>query len=393
MTKKKKRIFHFTIAVALLALGAFGMSRLIAGKPQLEKHRPSVPIPVVRTIVVKTGPECIHILGEGTVRPLQEINLVPQVSGKLIYVSPSLVNGGTFKEGELLLRIDPADYELAVILARAKVKDSDSKLKLAFESAAAAREEWWLLHAGGPKADTEPPPLVGKEPQLAASQAGLAASRAELRKALLHLERTELSAPFDGRVSQESVDVGQYVSPGQVLASLYSTNAAEIVIPLEDADLFWFHVPGFTPGYGRGSKATVRARIAGRDMSWQGRVVRAEGKLDERTRMINVVIRVERPYAKRPPLGVGLFVSVDIEGRTIPEATMIPRSALHRQDIVWVVDKDGRLCFRKVEIARFSGDMVIIRSGLSDGEAVVVSPIKAVTDGMNVRSAKPSEVN
>jgi len=228
---------------------------------------------------------------------------------------------------------------------------------------------------------------------LAAAQAGLAAARAELKKALLHLERTELSAPFDGRVSQESVDVGQYVSPGQVLASLYSTNAAEIVIPLEDADLFWFHVPGFTPGHGRGSKATVRAGIAGRDMSWHGRVVRAEGKLDERTRMINVVVRVGRPYDKRPPLSVGLFVSVDIEGRTIPEATMIPRSALHQQDIVWVVDNNGRLCFRKVEIAKFSGDRVILRSGLSDGEAVVVSSIKSVTDGMNVRSATPGEVN
>jgi len=393
MTRKKKRIFHFTITILLVALGAFGMSRLIKNKPQLEKHRPSVPIPVVKTIVVKTGPEPMHILGEGTVRPLQEINLAPQVSGKVIYVSPSLVNGGTFKEGELLLRIDPVDYELAVTLARAKVKDSDSKLKLAFELTSAAREEWWLLHAGGAKADTEPSPMVGREPQLAAAQAGFAAAQAEFRKALLHLERTGISAPFDGRVSQESIDIGQYVSPGQVLASLYSTNAAEIVIPLEDANLFWFHVPGFTPGHGRGAKAMVKARIVGRDMSWQGRVVRAEGKLDERTRMIRVVVRVESPYAKRPPLGVGLFVSVDIEGRILPEATVIPRSALHQHDVVWVVDKNGRLSFRKVKIARFSGDRVILRSGLSDGEAVGVSSIKAVTDGMIVRSVTPGEVN
>lgn len=385
MDKTKRRLFHFGIAIVLVILGVFGMRALTATKPELKKRKPAAPIPMVRTIKVNTGPQPVHISGEGTVRPLREINLVPQVGGKVIHTSPSLVNGGKFSRGETLLRIDPVDYQLAVTSAEAKVKAAESLLELTKEEASAAQEEWRLLHAGGSKADIKPPPLVAKEPQLAAAQARLEADRADLNRALLNLERTELKAPFDGRVSQETVDIGQYVSPGQALATLYSTEAAEIVLPLEDEDAFWFHVPGFTPGNSPGSPAVVRARIAGSERTWAGRVVRTQGKLDERTRMINVVVRVEKPYVKKPPLAVGLFVTVDIEGRTLPKATIIPRSALHEDEVVWVVNAEGRLHFREVDVARFQGDEAIVQAGLEDGERVVTTPLKAVTDGMAVR--------
>jgi len=393
MNKTKRRLLHFAIPIVLVTLGALGMRELTASKPEIKKRKPTAAIPMVRTIKVKTGPQSVHILGEGTVTPLREINLVPQVGGKVVHVSPALVNGGEFSQGETLLRIDPVDYQLGVTLARAKAKDAESHLKLAEEEAAAAQEEWRLLHAGGPKANRNPPPLVAKEPQLTAAQAKLEAERADLRKALLSLERTELKAPFDGRVSQENVDIGQYVSPGQALATLYSTEAAEIALPLEDEHLFWFHVPGFTPGDSPGSRAVVRARIAGRERTWSGAVVRTEGKLDERTRMINVVVRVEKPYAKKPPLPVGLFVTVDLEGHTLPNAAIIPRSALHQGDVVWVVDNDGRLHFRKVDVARVQGDDVMVQDGLKDGERVVTTPLKAVTNGMAVRIGEVKETN
>lgn len=391
MSKGKKRLLHFSVTVGLLVAGSLGMVTLIAGKPELERQKPPISLPIVRTKIIRTGPQCIRISGEGTVRPLEEINLVPEVGGKLVYVSPALVNGGEFSKDDLLLRIDPVDYQLALTMAKAKVKDSESILELAEEEAGAAQEEWRLLHSGNPKADKRPPPLVAKEPQLSAAQARLAADQADLRKALLNLERTELKAPFDGRVTQENVDIGQYVSPGQVLASLYSTRAAEIVLPLEDEDLFWFRAPGFTSGEGPGSSATVKARIAGRELSWAGEVVRSEGKLDERTRMINVVVRVNEPYAKMPPLAMGLFVSVDIKGRCLPNAAVIPRGALRQGDLVWVVDDKGVLRFRKVDVARFEDREVIVREGLKDGEAVAISPLKVVSDGMSVRGVLMAE--
>jgi multidrug efflux pump subunit AcrA (membrane-fusion protein) len=127
------------------------------------------------------------------------------------------------------------------------------------------------------------------------------------------------------------------------------------------------------------------ARFAGRNLAWTGRVERAEGKLDERTRLVNVVIRVEKPYETKPPLAVGLFVRVEIQGRELQNVTVIPRPALRENDVVWVVDKDGLLTFRKVEVARLFSDKAILKSGLQDGEMIVTSPIKAVTDGMRVR--------
>ncbi|MBW2148008.1 MAG: efflux RND transporter periplasmic adaptor subunit [Deltaproteobacteria bacterium] len=386
MSKWRKRLLHFAIAMAFIASGVLGLRALTASKPQLIKSKPTAPIPMVQAIQVKTGPQEVHVFGEGTVRPLREINLAPQVGGKVVYISPDLVNGGRFNKGDILLRIDPVDYQLAVILGKAKIKNAESRLKLAEAEADAAQEEWRLLHDGGPKETRKPPPLVAKEPQLAAAKAMLEADRAELSKALLNLERTQLKAPFDGRVGEESVDIGQYVVPGQALAALYSTEAAEIVVPLEQEDLYWFDVPGFTSNEGPGSAAVVRARIAGRERTWRGRVVRTEGKLDERTRMINVVVRVEKPNVKKPPLAVGLFVAVDIEGRTLPNATVIPRSALHQEDVVWVVDEDGQLHFRNVDIARIQGEEVIVTDGLKENEMVVINSLKAVTDGMTVHT-------
>jgi RND family efflux transporter MFP subunit len=394
MSPRKKRFIQFGISAILIVMGVVGLLVLTASKPEMKKRKPPAPVPMVRTIETNSGPKTVYIRGEGTVRPLREITLVPEVGGKVVGVSPAMVNGGVFKEGDTLLQIDPVDYELAVTLAEAKVKDAESRLELAEEEALAAVEEWRLLYSDSSSEDTKPPALVAKEPQLAAAKAGLEADKADLQKALLHLERTKLKAPFSGRVGEEKVDVGQYVSPGQTLGTLYSTEAAEIVVPLEGGDLFWFDVPAFTSIDGRGAPAVVRASIAGRELSWPGKVVRTEGRLDERTRMIHVVVLVDKPYARKPPLVFGLFVTVEIEGRKIEKAAIIPRGALHQGNVVWVLDQESRLRFRKVEIARIQGDEVLVTKGLADGETVIITPLKAVTDGMTVRMvSKPSALS
>lgn len=393
MTATKKRLVHFVLTLIFMGIGVLVFLALTASKPQLERTKPPAPMPMVRVSTIKTGPQSVTIHGEGTVAPVRQIELVPQVGGKVVYISPVLVDGGEFQKGDVLLRIDPLDYQLAVTLARAKVKDSESRLKVAEEEAAAAKEEWRLLYQKSNDIDDDPPSLVAKEPQLAAAKARLAADRADLQKALLNLKRTELKAPFNGRVSDENVDIGQYVTTAKPLATLFSTEAAEIVIPFEDEALFWFDVPGFTPGDGPGSTVKVRARVAGRDLSWSGKVERAEGMLDERTRMVNVVVRVEKPYATKPPLAAGLFVTVAIQGRTLKNATIIPRSALRENGMVWIVDDKGQLNFRPVDIARLDTNQAILRGGLNDGDRLVTSGLKAVTDGMKVRVVPQSEGN
>jgi RND family efflux transporter MFP subunit len=347
---------------------------------------------MVRATPVKIDTVAIPIRAEGTVRPLREISLIPEVSGRAVFVSPNLVDGGDFARSETLLKIDPVDYQLAVTLAEARVKDSESALQLAREEAAAAQEEWRLLNKDQPESSA-PPPLVAKLPQLEAAEAKLAADRADLQKARLNLERTEIRAPFAGRVIEENVGLGQYVTSGQALATLFATEVVEIVVPLEDESLFWFDVPGFTPGEGPGSPATVKARIAGRDLTWTGRVDRAEGRLDAGTRLINVVIRVDDPYRRKPPLAVGLFVQVEISGRRLPDTAIIPRSALRSNNIVWVVDDAGMLSFRQVKVARLFPDVAYVSEGLQSGEMIVTSTIKTVTDGMRVRIGRDAGGN
>ena len=393
MSKTKKRTIQAVFTIILIALGAFGMIKLTESKPQMKKRKMATPLPMARTLVVETASKAMVVRGEGTVTPLREIDLVPQVKGKVVFLSPAMINGGAFKKGETLLRIEPEDYRLAVTLQKSKIMNAQSLLRLAEEEAEAAREEWQQLYQDEQKEGREPSSLVLKQPQLAAARAKLAADEAHLRNARLALERTDIKAPFNGRVEKEDVGLGQYVRSGEELATLFSTDVVEIVVPLEDESLFWFHVPGFTPGKGEGAVATVQARLAGRTREWNGRVVRAEGKMDERTRMVRVVVRVDKPYAARPPLAVGLFVKVEIKGRQIPDLAIIPRSALHQGGIVWVVDTDDRLHYRKVQVARIDGEQVQIQKGLKSGEQIVISHLKTVTDGMTIRPAPQREEN
>lgn len=380
MAPTKRKWIQAALTLLVLVIGSIGMYALKESRSEAQHKKPPPPLPLVRVVDVEFVSRTVSVSGHGTVLPLREISLVPQVAGKVVEMSPALVDGGAFKTGDVLLRIDPQDYEIAVTLAKARLKDAESKFVQTREESAAAREEWAQLNG-----NSAPPPLVAKEPQLAAASAQLEASRAELTKAELQLDRTRIRAPFDGRVAEKEVDIGQYVTAGQKLAVLYATQAAEIVVPLPTEDLAWFHVPGFTDGNGQGADAVVEVQVAGETKQWSGRVVRSEGRLDQRTRMVNVVVRIEHPYATRPPLAVGLFAKVTIQGRTLDQAALIPRAALRDNDQVWVVDRTGRLIFRTVKVARLGFDGAIVRSGLNHGEQIVVSTLKGVSDGMRVR--------
>ena len=380
MTVLQKRILQFLVSLLIILGGVAGLYALKASRPAQEKRVVKTTAPAVQVVKVTVGPHTVKIAGQGTVRPLRNAQLVAQVSGKILYTSPALVNGGAFQAEEELLQIDPIDYELAVTLAAARVGDAEAEYALAQEESDAAVQEWRELNP-----DVDPPEMVARMPQLSAARAKVAAEKADLRKARLQLERTRLKAPFEGVVSEEMVDIGQYVTPGQQVATLYGTEAAEIVVPLESEHLQWFHVPGFTGDDGPGAPAAVQVAIAGQVREWPGRVMRAEGRIDERTRLINVVVRVDNPYARRPPLAAGLFARVEIEGRRLEAAALLPRSALRPGNQVWTVDDDQRLRFRKVRVARLSKAGALIDKGLAGGERVIVSKLKAVTDGMAVR--------
>ena len=226
------------------------------------------------------------------------------------------------------------------------------------------------------------------------AEAILEAAKVSLDQARRDLNRTEIVAPFDGRVRDEKVDVGQFVSRGASIAKLYATDFAEIRLPLADRQLKYLDLPGIRQAFDASEGPTVRLRahFAGAEHTWSGRIVRTEGEIDARSRMVHVVARVENPYRversadDRPPLAIGLFVRAEIEGPIEQGVTVVPRSALRDDRELMVVDAEDRLRLRTVDVLRIDREEVLIRTRLGAGERVCVSPLEVVVDGMRVRA-------
>ncbi len=388
MENRNKKVQIF-IVFLLIICGILFLLLMKLLKPEIEKKAPVIYFPKAFVIKSEIISHNVIVKGHGSVKPLNEIQIIPETSGKIVYVSENFINGGIFKKGEVLLKIDPVDYQLTVQSADARVKDSEMRFSLANQESEVAKEEWYQVHN---KSNRKISSLVAKTPQLEAARAKLKADKAELKRAKLKLERCIIRAPFNGRVHLKKTDKGQFVSPGQIIGTIFSTDIVEISISLEDKDLFWLSVPGFTTD-SEGSTAKIYSRIAGINKVWNGRIVRSEGKIDENTRMIKVVIRVENPYIERPPLAVGLFVNIEIKGRKIENCVIIPRTALRGEKNVWIVGDDNILKFKKVEVAKSYGNNYLISSGIKNGDNIVVSKLRVVSDGMKVKKVLSGKEN
>jgi len=339
--------------------------------------------PLVEVLPVEVADVPVVVTGHGEVTAKVAVDIVPQVAGKVVSTHPSLVAGGFFKSGEVLIEIDPRDYELAVERAQAAVARAKVTLEREQAEAEVAREEWNGLHP-----DEDPTALVIREPQIRQAEAEYAAAEADLSVARLNLERTRLSLPFDGVVVSESVDVGQFVGNGSRLATVYGTEVVEVRVPLDSREMAWFDVP--TRGGGKGSAAEVSVSFGGARSVWKGRVTRMEAQVDQMSRMVHVVIEVPRPYdtsSGNPALLPGSFVDVSIFGHTLEEVVAVPRYAVREDDRVWVF-ADGALQIRDVEVLRADRQQTLIASGLEEGDLVIVSSLDAVTEGMKVRQTE-----
>ncbi len=368
--------------------------------------------PLVETLHVAAGSLQVTVTAQGTVRPDREIDLVSQVAGVVEWMSPEMEVGGFFATGDLLARIDPRDYELVLEQTRAELQRTRYQLELERAEAQMATLEWQRLHP-----HRQPDPLVVRMPQVQAAEAALRASQARMEEAELRLERTHLRAPFDGRVRALAVDAGQYVGVGRTLARIYSIEKAEIVVPVPDEELAWIDVPSVEESPRQAVRASgdhqkrwlapvvISARYAGRDHQWGGRVVRSEGELDPRSRMVRLVVEVRDPYGRtttlaatdgdpdRSPLMVGLFCDVEIRGRVLRDVIELPRSALHAGDQVWTVTSDGVLKIHEATVIRIDRDTALVRLNLTDGERVITSQLKGTTDGMRVRVAEKASAS
>ncbi|MHC4430990.1 MAG: efflux RND transporter periplasmic adaptor subunit [Planctomycetota bacterium] len=378
------------VAVVVVAAGIFGLTLLIKFRKPPQREEPAILAPLVEVEQLQVQDIQMIVRGYGTVSPRVEVEIVPEVPGKVIYVHPLLKAGGLVRAGDQIIQIEPRDYELAVQQADSVVAEAQVRLDTEKAEADVARQEWDQLHP-----NTEPSsPLVLRDPQIRRAEASLKSAKAQLAVAELRLERTSLSLPFDVLVIDERVDLGQYVVVGQSLGSAYGIEAVEIEVPLEDDELAWFNVFDSTAQL-NGSKAPaksttaqVRADFGGSEHIWKGRVVRTTGQVDRTSRMVSVVVEVANPFdtsGGNPPLLPGVFADVLIEGKVLKNAVAVPRDAVRESNKVWAVN-DNRLHIRTLEIARADKEFAYAISGLEEGALIVVSSLDMVTEGMAVRT-------
>lgn len=391
MNSKLKWILPFALILAgIIAAKMFIQFGNKAQQQPIEIVPPLVEVKAIEKEVYRTAET-----SQGEVASPTEIDLTTEVRGKLVEVSPALVSGGFFKAGETLARIDSSDYEAAVQRAKAEVARAQVAKITQEAEAAVALQEWQSLGENR----GEPSDLLLRKPQLAEADANLQAAMANLKKAEKDLERTVLTAPFNGRVRQKYADVGQFLRDADRVARIYSVEAAEVRLPLPIEKTRFLDLPLDYTNADLKTEHPVQlsATFGGQEFTWEARLDRVEGEVDPRTRMIYLVARVDQPYAldpahpNRPPLAVGMFVNARILGQEIQNAVEAPRQVMHDRDTVLVVtpsDKEKQyhqINIRPVEVIQRNESTIVIRDGLNTGEKICISPLSIVTEGMLVR--------
>jgi RND family efflux transporter MFP subunit len=375
-------------------LAAFVVGIFILGqmKPQPERGEPQSFDPVAFVETVDFAPVQLRVFAQGEVRPKQEIFLTPQVGGKIVSVSPDFAAGGLIREGETLVQIEDADFRLAVTRAQAQVAQAEQALKIERAESELAQQDYQEL--SGLSDQGAPSDLALRRPQLARVEAEYQAALANLRDAQLALSRTQVKAPFSGRVRQINANVGQFVSPGFQLGQVFSTDVAEIRLPLTDEDLARLDLPLAFTDDGTGPDVTLSTIAAGKMRTWTGRVKRVDAAIDASTRQISAIVEVKDPYGAGAddgfPLAIGLFVDAEISGPKLDRAITLPRIAVQNDNTVYTIDDENRIVSNTVTVATYTRDGAIITDGLSSGDRVVISRLNAPV-GSKVRPLDPND--
>lgn len=350
--------------------------------------------PLVRVLEVYPQDIRLNVRSQGSVKAKSEIDLVAEMPGRVLKVTSEFAPGSFFKKGDLLAIIDPKEYEVGILKAKAKVAQSKQRLNTLRQESKVRLADWQSLR--GNTTDT-PNDLILMKPQIAEAEANLQASLAELSDAHLRRERTEIRAPYTGRVKDKAIDLGQYVTAGQVVGHIYSIDKAEIRLPLSDSQLSFLNLPkshvlrngnNFTDTK---PLVTIHTVFAGQDYIWLGKVVRTEAGLDTKSRVQYVVAEVDDPYALRteknkPPLEIGRFINAEIEGKLYKNIYVLPRQAVRQNNQVFVVMGDNTIELRTIELLRNERNRVLVSNGLSSGDKIVVSPLDTAVGGMKVRT-------
>jgi len=359
------------IPIILVIAGAttFGLSKM---KPEAPKQEAENFDLLVDVIELKTSVQSFAIQSQGTIRPRTETILSAEVSGSVVSISPKLIAGGVFRKDEVLMRIDPTNYTVAVDRAEALL----TQRQIEFDGATKLRSQ-------GYRAESE----------YASAAAALAAARADVVNARRNLERTYIRLPYEGMVRSKEADLGQFVSPGTRLGVTFATDYAEVRLPLTDHDLAFVEIPDprevTRSGGADGPPVKLTAVQKGQMTEWDAQIVRSEGVVDEKSRVTYAVARIVDPYrlhSPGPSLPIGTFVGASIEGSNAVDVILVPRGALRGADQVLVVNDDNEIEIRTVDILRADANFAYLIAGVSAGERITTTAIEAPTNGMTVRT-------
>lgn len=367
------------IPVIIVAVFMVGAAILMATSPVLEPTSQK-PVPItVRVLEVKPESVELKVHSQGSVMPSTETQLIPEVNGRILWMSPNLVAGGYFEKGEVLARVDEVDYRnnrerAEAAMERAKAEEQHARFEYKRLKSLAARN---LISRSQ---------LENSLRDRRVAEASLQDARVNFEQAQKNLERTQIRAPFTGLVRTENVDIGQFISRGSVIASLYASDAVEVRLPIADRQLAFLNIPVTQRGelpLEMQPEVTLTTEYAGQQLMWKGKIVRTEAEIDLSSRMVQLVALVPN-VAKETPLTVGLFVDAEIEGRSVDNIVVLPRSALRNNGEILIVDDENKIRFRTIEQLRLYQDNVLVKSGLSIGERVCLSPLQTAIDGMIV---------
>lgn len=388
-----RKLITFFGTAGIIA-GGIGLIMLMGSlRPKIEPKEVALAPPAVFYTVAQAGPVTLDVAAQGEVKPRTDINLTAEVSGRIVRTSDAFVVGGAFAAGDLLVKIEDADYRAAVTGARARVAQAEEALRREEAESELARRDYEALGRSD-----DPSELTLRMPQLAQARAAFAWAKADYDAAVLDLQRTEIKAPFKGRVRERSAGVGQFISPGAPIGRIFSTDVAEVRLPLTDSDLAKLGLPlAFVEtAENPGPPAILSASLAGKPQQWTARIARTDGAIDPATRQISAIAVVDDPYDAGSddgvPLAIGLFVDAVIEGKPLENAIVLPRSALYGRDAVYVIGPGDTIEERKVAIVSSDRDTITVASGVADGERIVTSPLRGARSGDKVTPAETSAI-
>lgn len=391
-----KAMLRFLIPVIIIGVGVFLARTLIHTGPKAERRSPPPQQALVEVITAHPTNVTVVIRATGTVVPSHQVRLRSQVAGQILETSDAYQEGGFLTQGEMILTIDPADYQLAVSRAQATLTEAEFQLKVEQGRQDVARREWELIG----DADQSSPlqrELALRKPHLEAAQAAVQAARASLDQAELQLARTTITAPFDATVVKRMVDRGAYVSSQDTLAEVAATEAFWVEVAVPVRDLARLSIP-VKPGEA-GSAALIRNAADSSDRVWTGSVLRLIRELDTQSRLARLVVAIPDPLdlksqssASATSLLLGSFVRVDLLGTTLEDVVVLPRVALRDQDSVWIMTGENTLEVRPVVVDWKDETRAAIRSGIAPGEQVILSNLGTPVPGMNlVAAGKPEK--